>query len=263
MLPSRPGGIFFLIFRAGCLVTISLLVYSSTLAAGQGRSNVVCGEEFSSKRRNELETKLRKITGWSDLSFDLKGALRGGSREPVGGSASARALVAQAIAGPAVVLLEDASKRSDVAFCQVLISQGKGIQEAGNPLSHVVLIDFEDFEHVMGDERALDAFDIGWGFLHELDHIVNDSDDPTFRNETGECETNINQMRRECNLPQRTSYFYTLLPLTTDKAFMTRLVCLAFDQEQTASSKKKRYWVVWDANVVGGLDEQKQIAGLR
>lgn len=263
MLLPRPRGISFQIFRAGCLVTICLLIYSTTPAAETARSNVVCREEFPSKRRNELESKLRKITGWSDLSFDLKGTLRGGSKEPAGGSASARELVAQATAGPALVVLEDASKRSDVAFCQVLTRQGKGNKSAADPLSYVVLIDFEDFEHVMGDEQALDAFDVGWGFLHELDHIVNDSDDPAFRNETGECETHINQMRRECNLPQRTDYFYTLLPLTTDKVFMTRLVRLAFDQEQTASHKKKRYWVIWDANVVGGLDEQKQIAALR
>ena len=44
---------------------------------------------------------------------------------------------------------------------------------------------------------------------------------------------------------------------------MTRLVRLAFEQEQAPSNKKKRYWLVWDANAVGGLDEQKQIALLR
>jgi hypothetical protein len=53
------------------------------------------------------------------------------------------------------------------------------------------------------------------------------------------------------------------LPLSTDTAFMTKLVRLAFDQEQPTANKKKRYWVLWDANVVGGLDVRKQIAALR
>ena len=67
-------------------------------------------------------------------------------------------------------------------------------------------------------------------------------------------------MCHECNLPQRADYFFTL---GTDTAFITRLVRLAFDQEQTSAGKKKRYWLVWDAKLVGGLNEQKQIAALR
>lgn len=43
---------------------------------------------------------------------------------------------------------------------------------------------------------------------------------------------------------------------------MTRLVRLAFEQQQTPASKKKRYWLVWDAELVGGL-EPNQIAALR
>jgi hypothetical protein len=111
--------------------------------------------------------------------------------------------------------------------------------------------------------RALDAFNVGWGLLHEFDHIVNDSPDAISLGETGECEAHINQMRRECGLPERVDYFYTLLALSGDTAFATRLVRLAFDQELPSGNKRKRYWVLWDANVVGGLDVQKQIASLR
>jgi hypothetical protein len=132
---------------------------------------------------------------------------------------------------------------------------------ASAPPAFVVQIDFADFEQVVGDEQALEAFNVGWGFLHELDHVVNDDADATSLGETGECEAHINQMRRECNLPERADYFSTLLPLTTDSAFMNRFVRLAFEQ-QLPANKKKRYWVVWDANVVGGL-EQNQIAALR
>jgi hypothetical protein len=43
---------------------------------------------------------------------------------------------------------------------------------------------------------------------------------------------------------------------------MTRFVRLAFEQQQPQAKKKKRYWVIWDANLVGGL-EQNQVAALR
>jgi hypothetical protein len=232
------------------------------LLAQQTHSNVVCREGLSQARRDELADKLRRITGWPDLKFDHSGTLRRGTAEPVGGSKSARELVSKAIYGSNVVVLEDASRGPDVAFCRLLPGKWKN-NSSNNLPAHVVQIDFADFEQVMGDERALQAFNIGWGLLHEFDHIVNDSPDAVSLGETGECEAHINQMRRECNLPQRAGYFYTLLPLPTDTAFMTRLVRLAFDQELPAANKKKRYWLLWDANIVGGLDVQKQIAALR
>jgi hypothetical protein len=127
----------------------------------------------------------------------------------------------------------------------------------------VVRIDFADFEKVIGDARALQAFDAGWGLLHELDHVVNNSLDATCLGEPGECETHINEMRRECGLPQRAEYFYTYSPLTLDSVFITRLVQLAFEQEEAPGRKKKRYLLVWDANLIGGITEDKRIAVLR
>jgi hypothetical protein len=67
-------------------------------------------------------------------------------------------------------------------------------------------------------------------------------------------------MRRECNLPQRVNYFYTALPLSTESAFAPRLVRLAFEQERRPENKKRRYWVLWDANIVGGPEFQRQMA---
>jgi hypothetical protein len=231
------------------------------LRANKTQSNLVCREDLPVERRNELANKLSKITGWPDLKFDRDGALRIGTREAVGGSKSARDLVASVISGTNFVVLEDASQRSDVVFCRVV--PGRWKEDAPNkPPAYVVLIDFADFQHLTGDERALDAFDVGWGLLHELDHIADDSLDAASLGETGECEDHINQMRRECNLPQRGEYFFTLFPLATDDPFITRLVRLAFDQKDAATNKKKRYWLIWDAKLVGGLEEQK-IAALR
>lgn len=261
MLPRSRGILFTQILRVAWLVGIFLLL-PVDLFAEQKRHNVVCRNNLSQSHREELIDKLKKITGWSDLMIDHVGMLRLGIEEPVRGSQSARELLTKVIFGPNLVILEDASKDSDVVFARVI--PGKWPHgESASPPAFIVQIDFADFEHVRGDNRALQAFNVGWALLHELDHIINDSLDTTALNDAGECETNINKMRRECNLPHRAEYFFTFLPLATDTAFITRLVRLAFDQEESSAGKKKRYWLVWDANLVGGLDEQKQIAALR
>ena len=262
MLPGPSGTSFSSISRAVWLGGILLLLLLPIeLQAGQNRSNVVCREEISPARREQLAAKLRNITGLSQLKFDDNGFLRTADDSlPVGGSQSAKQLLANAISGPNVVVIEDASNSSEVAFCRVIPGRWKE-NAAGKPPVFVIQIDFADFDQVLGDERALEAFNVGWGFLHELDHIVNDSPDAISLGDTGECEAHINQMRRECNLPERSEYFSTLLPMA-DAAFRTRLVRIAFEEPLAAANKKKRYWVVWDANLIGG-QEQNAIAALR
>lgn len=221
---------------------------------------IICRTEIDQEQREELAGKLRKITGWPDLKFDGSGVLRQGAQNPVGGSKSARELLAKVMLGTNAIVLEDASRKSDVVFMRVVPGEWK---TKSGPPAFVIQIDFVDFEHVIGDPPALQAFDVGWGLLHELDHIANDSLDATSFGETGECESRINQMRLECKLPQRVDYFYTLSPLTSNTTFATKLVRLAFEDVSLSTGKKRRYWIVWDANLVGGLDPQKALAELR
>jgi len=229
--------------------------------ATPSRSNVVCREDISQAHREQLAAKLRRITGLSELRFDQDGGLRQSYERPVSGSSSARELIANSINGRNVVVIEDASNSAAVAFCRVI--PGKWKNTASNsPPAFVVQIDFADFDQLIGDGRALEAFNVGWGFLHELDHIANDTPDAVLLGDTGECEAHINKMRRECNLPQRRDYFSTLLPGTANSTFTTRFVRIVFEQQDPAANKKNRYWIVWDANVVGGL-AQNQIASLR
>lgn len=266
MLPRPQGIVFSKMARAGCLALVivpcCLTEPSAVVKAAEPKSNILCREDFPLARRQVLAAKLRKITGWPDLEFDSTGALRIGDRSAVGGSPTAREFVEEVMRGPAVVVLENASRSSDIAFCQVNPGRWKA-GDAYQPSGYVVKIDFTDFEQVIGDGPALEAFDAGWGLLHELDHVVNDSRDATGPGGAGECEAQINQMRRECNLPQRADYFFTFLPVGIDTSFVTKLVRVAFDQEQTPANKRRRYWVLWDANVVGGLTPAKQIASLR
>ena len=261
MLPGPRGIPFSAMSRAAWLVGITLLFLPLDVLSQQERGHVVIREDLTPAHREQLATKLRSITGVADLTFDSDGILRQGNSEPRGGSASARQLIANTISGRSVVVIEDVTNSSEVAFCRVIPGKWKkGAVES--PPVFVVQIDFADFDRVIGDDRALEAFNVGWGLLHELDHIVNDSPDSMSLGETGTCEAHINQMRRECDLPQRADYFYTLLPLTTDSAFITRFVRLAFEEPQPSAKRKKRYWVVWDATVVGGL-ERNQVASLR
>jgi hypothetical protein len=127
------------------------------------------------------------------------------------------------------------------------------------PPTFVVLIDFADFNQLVGDAEALRAFNTGWAFLHELDHVINDSADAAELNETGECESHINAMRRECGLPSRAEYFFTFFPAAEKSEFRTRFVRLAFDETDAKTNRRHRYWVTWDAMAVGGL----QVAAAR
>ena len=178
------------------------------------------------------------------------------------GSETARDLLRQAVSGKNILILEDASNRDDVVFSQVVPGRWKDKDFTGPPV-YVVRIDFADFDHLMGDQPALDAFDVGWGVLHEIDHAVKDSIDSRVLGRVGDCEDHINQMRRELHLPERSNYFFTFFPYTEESGFSTRLVRLAFDQKDPASNKHRRYWLIWDAALVGGLNDSKQIAELR
>jgi hypothetical protein len=229
---------------------------------GKRQTKIICRQELSLARRTELTGKLRRITGWADLGFDEGGSLRPGNRNPAGGSEAARNLLTQALSGSNILILEDASNRADVVFSEVVPGRWKEISFQAPP-AYVVRIDFSDFDHLMGDQPALDAFDVGWGLLHEIDHIVNDSVDSEVLGRAGDCEDHLNQMRRELHLPERADYFFTFFPHSQESGFSTRLVRLAFNQKESASNKHRRYWLIWDANQVGGLGGAKQIAALR
>ncbi len=261
-LPRNTRRFFSLLLSNTCRVALVLLVLAIPALSipEKSRSNVVCQGQLSVEHRLTLANKLRRITGWSKLGFSSDGALQVGSMAAVGGSQTARELITRVIKGPNVIVLEDASNRTDVVFCRVVQARWKD-SKPDHPPAYVVLIDFADFEKIMGDRRALDAFNVGWGLLHEFEHVASDSPDAEEPGEAGECETHINQMRRECDLPERADYFFTLFPLNASSDFKTRFVRLSF-VEAISVKKQKRYWLVWDADLVGGIEKKEQIASV-
>jgi hypothetical protein len=126
-----------------------------------------------------------------------------------------------------------------------------------------VLIDFTDFHQLTGDAEARAAFDVGWGLLHEIDHVVSGSEDAKEAKAIGECEDHINEMRLEVGLPVRTDYFFSRAYLKADANFNARYVRLSFERRDESTLQTKRYWLVWDATTVGGLIADGQRALVR
>lgn len=244
------------------LALACLCLSALSTSAADGASRVMLKPDVSRSHREELATRLRTITGLTNLKFDAAGSLRLEGEVTTRGSESARALLFQALKGPNCIVIEDASSRSDVAFARVV--RGRWLRgEATNPPVYVVLIDFTDFHRLSGDAEARAAFDVGWGLLHEVDHVVRDSEDATDQAAIGECEDHINRMRLEVGLPIRVDYFFSRTYLKADANFSTRYVRLSFERRDLASLQTRRYWLVWDAATVGGLVANGQRALVR
>jgi len=240
-----------------CLVVLCL----ASWATSYGNGSVVIRENVAANRRHELVSRLRAITGFTNLRFDEAGVLQLGQLHS-NGSKQARALLTEAVSGNKVVVIEDASSSSDVAFCRVVA--GRWLSHADTKLpAFVVLIDFSDFKQLTGDSQARASFDVGWGFLHELDHVIADSADAEDPSTLGVCESHINEMRSELGLPLRVDYFFTDASVRSDPNFNSKLVRLPFESYDLQTSRKHRYWIVWDLNSVGGLVTSRQTAVAR
>lgn len=229
-----------------------ILFFCASPGSASTSDKLVVRESVSAAQREELATRLRNITGWTNLTFDNDGALQTDLKEIAGGSKIARKLLSAAFGGKHTILFEDASSRKDVVFCRVV--SGRLLPAIyPNEDVHVIEIDFTDFRQVIGDKEALAAFDVGWAVLHEIDHVISNSVDPLMDGVAGDCEGHINEIRRELGLPVRNNYFYDFLPVKNDSNLISRFVRLGFDQEGGPAAKKKRYWLIWDAAIVGGL----------
>lgn len=245
----------------GALLILAASVVPA-IAGEPSRGGLVIRNSVSVAYRDDLVRKLQTITGWNDLHFDRTGLLTVNPNKFRGGSAIARELLENALAGNSLIVLEGVNSRSDVVFCRVDL--GHRLQSKPNqPTTHVVLIDFSDFKYVSGDREARAAFDVGWAVLHELDHVVNDSLDTSGAAPGGDCEANINRMRTELSLPIRASYYFSFLPLKTDLHLISKFVRLPFDAKEPGSDKRRRYWLIWDAMLVGGLTADAQTASLQ
>lgn len=249
VLPKTASvGLLLLLLPAFCAVSAR---------AASAQDKILCRPELADVRRQEVAARLREITDWRGLHFDANGALRFGESRAAGGSQTARDLLEKAARGDIMLVLEDASGSDEVVFSRVI--EGRWTKDAASkPRVLIVQMDFSDFARVRGDRDALASFNVGWALLHEISHAVNDAVDTEYAGETGECETLVNQMRRECGLAVRAEYHFHYMPGAERSEFNTRYVRLAFEQQQSSTNKRRRLWIIWDAKQVGGLERGKQ-----
>lgn len=247
------------------LFVTSLLILAGVSNAAKANEiphGVIVRDSLPTTYRTELIRKFQAISGWPDLTIDRDGNLRVSPTNVRGGSPTARDLLMSAVEGKNLIVLEGVSSRSDVVFCRVELAHWPHANGT-EPPTYRVIVDFTDFRHVSGDREARAAFDIGWAVLHELEHVVNNSQDAAFADVDGDCEANINRMRIELGLAIRKSYYFTFLPLRTDLDLVSKFVRLPFERRDSSSSKPKRYWLIWDAALVGGLPSNIQTASLQ
>lgn len=222
-----------------------------------GLRNSAGPRQLNTKQLEQLLQNLRAKTGFLELNFDGDGFLAlGDATKFIGGSETARALVAAAVKISHVIELESHSRSALVAFARlgqpvVYISMATKRQIEAYPVE----IDFTDFNYLRGDKRVLAAFDLGFVVLHELAHAalglhdtMEDADSP------GECEEHINRIRRELNLPERQHYIARTFQMAASASYKTtRQAELSFAQtvEQQGRVKLEKLYLNWEAERVG------------
>lgn len=184
------------------------------------------GRECKAECQAQLIESLRRLTGWQQMSFTSTGWLEIGNRAVFettqAGSQSAREVFTQVYQGQQVFIVEAHTGSPDVSFGQ--LDEGLVYEDS---LRHLRLkiwrlrLDLADFKRIAAHPRVLAAFDPGFVFLHELLHGLGYPDPERF-GEVGPCETQVNQMRTEMELPLRTQYFATSYQLN-QQAITVRL----------------------------------------
>lgn len=200
---------------------------------------------------------LREKTGWQSLAFDESGFLMCPEPQLInGGSAAARRLLGAALGGAEAYELESHNDSPVVSFACL----GSGVDYLNPRLDakfrvYPVQLDFADFFHLRGDEPACQAFDPGIAVLHELAHGVWQLRDTTQADEEpGECETYINQIRRELRLPERQTYQAQARLGRLIGQVSTQLIAkldFVSPSETPGQSKPKRYRLEWAVEPVG------------
>ena len=244
------------------IFSLCVLICLSALPVLASQGSIVIRDNVSSKKQNELVHHPRSITGWSTLDFDREGYLKLGPEDIAKGSSLARQLLYDAVRGSKLIVIEDASSSADIAFCRVVPALVKTPSDSKTS-AFVILIDFSDFRQISGDRAALASFNVGWGVLHELEHVVADSADPDSEETLGACEVHINKMRDELNLPQRANYFFIESTFQLDPNFQSQFVRMGFQSQDPQTNKLRKYWLVWDFRSVGGLITNSQTAVAR
>ncbi|MBC7931005.1 MAG: hypothetical protein H7Z38_10630, partial [Rubrivivax sp.] len=112
----------------GLLLLALAACFAIPARAASAPDKILCRPELADARRQEVAARLREITDWNGLHFDADGALRFGEAQAATGSQTARELLAKAVRGHLLILLEDASGSAEVVFSRVI--EGRWTRDA-------------------------------------------------------------------------------------------------------------------------------------
>jgi len=218
--------------------------------------------KLDAKRLDAVLTSLRDKAGLLEMRFDENGFLTLGDQSKTsGGSATARALLGAAATMAHAVDLESHLYSSKVAFARLAEPVAYRHFSSGATIDVFPLeIDFSDFSKLRGDRQALAAFDLGFVILHELGHAaLGLRDAASGPRGPGECESLINRIRHELNLPERQTYVartYTA-PTFTPTHVSTKLAELVFAREVEKQGRMQieKFNLRWEAALVGQILE--------
>ena len=227
------------------VILLSLLM--SQAAAKSARTTTVlpgawCSQSatyaFSGAQQKLLQTKLRRITGWAQLTFADNGKLEISDLMAInGGSRSARGMLLKALRSRKQFVLENHSSSASVSFGQLDEGTNYTDDRIGLALEiYRVRLDFTDFDKMSASSAVRESFDEGFTLLHELLHGLG-LRDTHIPNEIGECETVVNKMRAELGLPLRDQYLADLLHVTP----IIKTIRLRF-REQTLDRQGTARW---------------------
>jgi hypothetical protein len=145
--------------------------------------------------------------------------------------------------------LESHESSPEVAFARIYESATWVIGATGQRLDiYQVQIDFADFDRLQGAREAKAALDLGLSLLHELVHGVLKLQDPQGgTDQIGACDAQVNQMRRELQLPERLYYHPDITVARTSDGRRIVNASLMFVERTAAnaqpSAKYRLYWL--------------------
>lgn len=209
------------------------------------------------KQLSILLESLRQKSGFQEMHFDQLGFLHLGDRTKIaGGSAAARTLLIAAVDRAKAIDLENYDRTLQVAFARLAIAVSYISKASGASVEVApIQIDFSDFEHLRGDKKAIEAFDVGYVILHELGHAALGLHDAMVNGQgPGECEEFINQIRRDLGVPERQNYVaQTYVRKSFTSQFHMRQAELFFASSPAFGKNKQTINLNWDAERVGGV----------
>lgn len=258
-------------FQSGAVRGLLLLMFVSLVASSaeageKSKSEVIeyrggiknSNGDYRLERKylNLLIASLREKTGFAELHFDDADYLEIGNKENyVGGSNAARKLLLSALEGKILFKLENHDRSEKVNFAHLGESTiFRNMRTKQEIEVRPLVIDFFDYNHLIGDSDVRRSFDQGMNVLHELVHGVYDLrdavEDP---NELGECENFVNTIRHDLGLPERQFYIARIYSALQPTGTIIRQAKLQFmrTKEKNGHLKTETVFLSWDVGRVG------------